>query len=91
MLPGTLESLAGGSHGDVDILLCSLLDGDNRLFVVRIDGLEGASLYSSDELIVDEPMPEESERSFHRGSKRQKTGEERGVVSLLTVPRVAHR
>jgi hypothetical protein len=76
MLPGTLEGLAGGSHGDVNILLRSLLDGNNRFLVVRIDGLEGASIYSSDELIVDEPMAEESGRSFQRGQET-KTGEER--------------
>lgn len=55
MLPGALQSFAGSLDGDVDILLRGLVDGDNGLLVVGVDGLEGLALDTLDELVVDEP------------------------------------
>lgn len=55
-LPFALERFPGGGNGDVDILLGRLVNGDDRLLVRRVDGLEGLAVYSLDELIVDEPV-----------------------------------
>lgn len=53
--PGALEGLAGSRNGNVDILLRSFVNGNNRLLVGGVDGLEGLAFDTLDPLVVDEP------------------------------------
>jgi hypothetical protein len=55
--PGPFECLARCRYGDIDVLLCSLMNRCNYLFGRRIDDLDGLAINASDELIVDEPKP----------------------------------
>jgi hypothetical protein len=52
--PRALEGLAGGGHGDVDILLGGLVHRAEDLFCGRVDDLERLLLDALDELVVDE-------------------------------------
>jgi len=52
--PASLESLAGGGDGDVDILLAGLVDAADDLFVGGVDDLERLAVDTLDELVVDE-------------------------------------
>lgn len=54
--PFALKGLAGGGHGDVDILLVGLMDGGDDLLVGGVDGLEGLTLGALDVFVVDEPV-----------------------------------
>lgn len=53
--PWALEGLAGCGHGDINILLGSLLHSDDGLLGSRVDGLEGLAIDGFDEFTVDEP------------------------------------
>lgn len=54
--PFALKGLAGGGHGDVDILLVGLVDGGDNLLVGGVDSLEGLALGALDVFVVDEPV-----------------------------------
>ena len=53
-LPLAIESLARGSHCDVDILLCRLVDGADNGLVCWVDDLKGLAVYTLVPFIVDE-------------------------------------
>lgn len=59
--PRALECLSCRRYGDVDILLCGLVDGADHFFCRRVDGLKGLSVDALDPLVVDEPTEEEEE------------------------------
>jgi hypothetical protein len=52
--PFALKSFACGGNGDVDVLLCGLVDRGDYGLVGGVDDLEGLALYALNELIVDE-------------------------------------
>lgn len=54
--PWAFEGLAGCCDCDVDILLGGLVYGGNDLFIRWVDDLEGLSVYTFDEFIVDEAV-----------------------------------
>lgn len=54
--PDTLEGLAGGGDGDIDILLGSLVDGADNLLGGGVDDLEGLLVDTLNPLVVDEPV-----------------------------------
>ena len=54
--PWALEGLAGGSYGNVDILLGSLVDGASDALVRWVDNLEGLAVLRLHELVVDEAV-----------------------------------
>lgn len=54
-LPCTVEGLAGGRDGDVDVLLCGLADGCDDLLGGGVDDLELLLVDTLNPLIVNEP------------------------------------
>ena len=52
--PCLFEGFAGGGYGDVDVLLGCFVYSCDGLFGARVDRLKGLSIYTFDELIVDE-------------------------------------
>lgn len=52
--PWTVESLAGGRNGNVNILLGSLLDSADNLLSRRVNDIEGLAIDRLHPLIVDE-------------------------------------
>lgn len=55
--PFALECFAGGRDSNVDILLGGLMDGDDRLLVARVDGLECLAIDAFYPFVVDEAVP----------------------------------
>lgn len=53
--PDCLVCLAGSSYCDIDILFCGLVDRADNFFGGGVDGLEGLSVNTLNELVVDEP------------------------------------
>lgn len=51
-----LEGLAGGSNGNVDILLGGLVDRADNLLCGWVDDLEGLAVGALDEFVVDEAV-----------------------------------
>lgn len=55
--PFALESFAGGGDSDINILLGSLVNGDDWLLVGGIDGLECLAVDAFHPFVVDEAVP----------------------------------